>query len=136
MIRIFLIYLKIQKKILWMHNTLAIEKALRKKKLLSIIKNKINAVFVSKYLEKRRQIYIFLKNIVIIPNNFLSNKFTFKKYNYKSFKKNNFIWSVQREKGLKKTLETWVELYLSKKNKKNKLFIFGIDFKKKLNLFC
>ena len=31
MIRIFLIYLEIQKKILWMHNTLAIEKALRKK---------------------------------------------------------------------------------------------------------
>ena len=41
------------KKILWMHNTLAIEKALRKKKLLSIIKNKITAVFVSKYLERK-----------------------------------------------------------------------------------
>ena len=42
-----------------MHNTLAIEKALRKKKLLSIIKNKITAVFVSKYLQKKDVKFIF-----------------------------------------------------------------------------
>ena len=62
MIRIFLIFLEDSKKILWMHNTLAIEKALRKKKLLSILKNKITAVFVSKYLERKTSnLYFFNK---------------------------------------------------------------------------
>jgi len=56
------------KKILWMHNTLAIEKALRKKKLLSIIKNKITAVFVSKYLEKKTSNLYFFNKKIIIPN--------------------------------------------------------------------
>ena len=111
------------KKILWMHNTLAIEKALRKKKLLSILKNKITAVFVSKYLERKTSNLYFFNKKIIIPN-FLSNKFIVEKRNYK--RKNNFIWSVQREKGLKETLDTWVN-YIYPKNKKTKLFIFGID---------
>ncbi len=111
------------KKILWMHNTLAIEKALRKKKLLSILKNKITAVFVSKYLERKTSNLYFFNKKIIIPN-FLSNKFIINKCNYK--RKNNFIWSVQREKGLKETLNMWVN-FIYPKNKKTKLFIFGID---------
>ena len=111
------------KKILWMHNTLAIEKALRKKKILSILKNKITAVFVSKYLEnKTSNLYFFNKKIII--HNFLSNKFITKKCNYK--RKNNFIWSVQRERGLLETLNIWIN-YVYPKNKQTKLFIFGID---------
>ena len=111
------------KKILWMHNTLAIEKALRKKKILSILKNKITAVFVSKYLEnKTSNLYFFNKKIII--QNFLSNKFITKKCNYK--RKNNFIWSVQRERGLLETLNIWIN-YVYPKNKQTKLFIFGID---------
>ncbi len=111
------------KKILWLHNTLAIEKSLRQKKILSILKNKITAIFVSKYLEnKTSKLYFFNKRIVI-PN-FLSDKFRIHKHNYK--RKNNFIWSVQREKGLKETLDLWIN-YIYPKNKKTKLFIFGID---------
>ncbi|WP_075520508.1 glycosyltransferase family 4 protein [Candidatus Pelagibacter communis] len=128
------------KKILWMHNTLAIEKALRKKKLLSILKNKITAVFVSKYLERKTSNLYFFNKKIIIPN-FLSNKFIIKKYSYK--RKNNFIWSVQREKGLKETLDVWIN-YIYPKSKKTKLFIFGIDnnkfrklknYYKKYNIF-
>ena len=128
------------KKILWMHNTLAIEKALRKKKLLSIIKNNITAVFVSKYLENKTSNLYFFNKKIIIPN-FLSNKFVVNKYNYK--RKNNFIWSVQRERGLKETLNIWMN-YVYPKNKKTKLFIFGIDkskfrklkdYYKKYNIF-
>ncbi len=118
------------KKILWMHNTLAIEKALRKKKLLSILKNKITAVFVSKYLERKTSNLYFFNKKVIIPN-FLSNKFIINKCNYK--RKNNFIWSVQRERGLKETLNMWVN-FIYPKNKKTKLFIFGIDKSKFRNL--
>ena len=54
----------------------------------------------------------------------MSNKFIIKKYNYK--RKSNFIWSVQREKGLKETLYVWMN-FVYPKNKKNKLFIFGVD---------
>ncbi len=111
------------KKILWIHNTLAIEKAFRKKKLLSILKNKITAVFVSKYLESKTSNLYFFNKKIIIPN-FLSKKFIINKCNYK--RKDNFIWSVQREKGLKETLNMWVN-YIYPKNEKTKLFIFGID---------
>jgi len=111
------------RKILWMHNTLSIEKALRKKKLLSILKNKITAVFVSKYLENKTSNLFFFNKKIIIPN-FLSSKFITKKCNYK--RKNNFIWSVQRERGLLETLNMWMS-YVYPKNKKTKLFIFGID---------
>ncbi len=118
------------KKILWMHNTLAIEKAFRKNKLLSILKNNITAVFVSKYLESQTSnLYLFNKKI-IIPN-FLSNKFIVNKSNYK--RKNNLIWSVQREKGLKETMDIWVN-HIYPKNKKTKLFIFGIDKSKFIKL--
>ena len=125
---------KNSKKILWMHNTLAIEKALRKKKLLSILKNKITAVFVSKYLERKTSNLYFFNKKIIIPN-FLSNKFIINKCNYK--RKNNFIWSVQREKGLKETLNMWVN-FIYPKNRKTKLLIFGIDkskFKKLKNYY-
>ena len=41
-----------QKKIYYGYNRLQIEKSIRKKQFLPIIKNKIDAVFVSKYLER------------------------------------------------------------------------------------
>ena len=87
------------------------------------MKNKITAVFVRKYLERKTSNLYFFNKKIIIPN-FLSNKFSINKYNFK--RKNNFVWSVQREKGLKETLNLWVN-YIYPKNKKTKLFIFGID---------
>ena len=44
---------KKSKKILWMHNKLSIEKAFRKRKLISILSNNISAIFVSKYLNNK-----------------------------------------------------------------------------------
>ena len=131
---------KSSKKILWLHNTLAIEKAIRKKKILSILRNKITTVFVSRYLKEiTSRLYLFDKKI-IIPN-FLSNVFKNNKTNFK--RKNNFVWSVQREKGLRETLKMWIDLVYPV-NKKTKLFIFGIkkskfyrleNFYKKYNIF-
>ena len=43
---------KKQKYILWIHNEIQIEKAIRKRQLIPILKNNIHAVFVSKYLER------------------------------------------------------------------------------------
>ena len=97
-----------KRKILWLHNKLQIEKAFRKKQLFSILFNNIEAVFVSNYLNyKTSKLYGFKKRIVI-PN-FLPKIFE----NYKNTKKSyltkkRIVWSVQREKGLDKVIEIWI----------------------------
>jgi len=75
-------YYKFSRKIFWMHNTLSIEKAIRKKKFISLLRNKITAVFVSRYLMKvTSKFYLFNKKLVI-PN-FLSKEFEKIRINYK-----------------------------------------------------
>jgi glycosyltransferase involved in cell wall biosynthesis len=122
------------KKILWLHNTLAIEKAIRKRFLFSILFNKINAIFVSSYLNKiTSRLYLFNKR-QILPN-FLPSFFEKNKRNFKRDK--IFVWSVQRDKGLQETLDIWSEkIYTKKKNVK--LYIFGIKkslFKNRINYY-
>jgi glycosyltransferase involved in cell wall biosynthesis len=87
--------------------------------------NKITAIFVSKYLKNiTSRFYLFNKNAVV-PN-FLSNQFTSIRINTK--RKPIFVWSVQREKGLKETIQTWInQIYPS--NNKAKLYIIGIKKK-------
>lgn len=112
-----------KKNILWMHNTLSIEKSIRKKKLFSIIKNKIYAVYVSNYLKnKTSNLYFFNKKIVI--NNFLSKKFLNSSLNYQ--RKQIIVWSVQREKGLTETIDMWIKK-IYPKNNKIKFYIYGVD---------
>lgn len=124
-------YYQNSKKILWLHNTLSIEKAFRKKKLLSILKNKITVVFVSEYLKnKTSNFYLFYKKVVI--KNFLSKRFISKKVRFK--RKPIFIWSVQRKKGLQETINIWINK-IYPQNKRIRFYIFGInksDFKNKL----
>jgi glycosyltransferase involved in cell wall biosynthesis len=131
---------KLSKKIFWMHNTLSLEKAFRKGKLISLLKNEINTVFVSKYLEQiTSKSYLFNKRF-IIPN-FLSSEFEINKINYN--RKKIVVWSVQRQKGLNETLNMWIES-IYPKNKDAKFYIFGVDkskfkkfetFYKKRNIF-
>ena len=116
-------YYKNSKNILWMHNTLAIEKAIRKKKIIPILTNKINAVFVSEYLKKNTSKLYNFKSRTIIPN-FLSKEFDKNKFNY--HRKPNVIWSVSRNRGLDKFIDIWIN-DISKKYFKAKLHIFGID---------
>ena len=111
---------KKSKKILWMHNKLTIEKALRKKKLFSILRNDISTVFVSKYLKNITTDLFFFKKKFIIPN-FLSNIFNQNKLIYK--RKPIFVWSVQRQKGLNESIDMWIK-YI---NPITKFYIFGID---------
>ena len=116
---------KNSKKFFWMHNTLSLEKSFRKKKFLPLLTNKITAIFVSKYLKNiTSRFYLFNKNAVV-PN-FLSNQFTSIRINTK--RKPIFVWSVQREKGLKETIQTWInQIYPN--NNKAKLYIIGINKK-------
>ena len=114
---------KKSKKILWMHNKLSIEKAFRKRKLISILSNNISAIFVSKYLKTNTTNLFLFKKKIVIPN-FLSKIFTKKKLNIK--KKPIFVWSVQRQKGLNETINMWIK-YIYPINKKAKFYIFGVD---------
>lgn len=117
-------YIKTKRKILWLHNKLQIEKSIRKKQFFSLIKHKIEAVFVSKYLDKNTSsIYNFTKRIVI-PN-FLPSEFKDIKIN-NLIRKKNFIWSVQREKGIHDLLRVWInKIHIS--YPEAKLHIFGIN---------
>ena len=112
-----------QNNYLWLHNKLQVEKAIRKKQIFSIIRNKINAVYNSKYLyDNTSKLYFFKKNL-IIPN-FLSKDFEDLTVNYN--RKPYFIWSVQRDKGLEEVIDIWINSVYPN-NKKFKFFIFGIS---------
>ena len=128
---------KKQKYILWIHNKIQIEKAIRKRQLIPILRNDIHAVFVSKYLESvTSKIYNF-KTRNIIPN-FLDKKFENLKLNFT--RKPMFIWSVQRDKGLNETITVWIKI-VQKYNSYAELHVFGIkNFKlykklEKYNIF-
>ena len=116
-------FFKNSKNFLWLHNKLPMEKALRKKKFFSIIRNKISAIFVSNYLLRKTTNFYNFKQKLIIPN-FLDPSFS----NIKPYpqKKPYFIWSVQRNKGLEEVIDIWIN-YINPKYKKFKLFIFGIN---------
>ena len=116
-------YSKNSDNFLWLHNQLPLEKAIRKKKFFSILKNKISSIFVSNYLlEKTSNIYGF-KQKFVIPN-FLDSIFLNikPKYNRKPY----FIWSVQRNKGLNEIITIWKEkIFIN--HPRCKLFIFGVN---------
>ena len=124
--------IKTKRKILWLHNKLQIEKAFRKKQLISILFNKIETVFVSKYLNsKTSKLFNFYKRIVI-PN-FLPKIFEKKKKNILNSKKPIFVWSVQRDKGLDDILNLWIS-NVHPKNPNAELHIFSIK-KRNINIY-
>ena len=133
-------YFPNSKKILWLHNQLQIEKSLRKKQFFHIIRYKPSVVFVSNYLSNiTSRLYPFKKRL-IIPN-FLSPIFTNKISKKK--RKNIFVWSVQRDRGLAETIDMWInKIYPLSKNAQ--FYILGmntlpknynIDFLKSKNIF-
>ena len=119
------------KKFLWLHNPLQIEKAIRKKQLFSIIRNKPTAVFVSDYLNKiTSSLYFFKKRVTI--NNFLLNDFIFNNTSFKK-RKSTFVWSVARNKGLNETINMWIN-YIHPKTNEAKFIILGVNkFKSKFS---
>ena len=118
-------YFKKSKKILWLHNKLQIEKAIRKKKFFPINYYRPHVVFVSRYLSNFTSSFLLFKKRFVISN-FLSNFFIVKKMNFK--RKKVFVWSVQRDKGLSELIEIWINK-IYKRDKSVKLYIFGVNEK-------
>ena len=118
-------YFKKSKKILWLHNKLQIEKAIRKKNFFPINYHRPHVVFVSNYLSNfTSSFFLFKKRFVI--SNFLSNFFIVKKMNFD--RKKIFVWSVQRDKGLSELIEIWINK-VYQRDKSVKLYIFGVNNK-------
>ena len=118
-------YFKNAKKILWLHNKLQIEKSFRKRVFFPINFHRPSVVFVSDYLKNKTSKFFLFKRRTVIPN-FLTKDFFIKKINFK--RKNIFVWSVQREKGLNDLIEIWINKIFTK-DKSAKLFIFGLNKK-------
>jgi glycosyltransferase involved in cell wall biosynthesis len=114
-------------KILWMHNELQIEKSIRKKELLPILRNRPHCVFVSKYLKNKTSNLYPFKTREVLPNGcselFLNNE-------RKNKKKPIFIWTIKREQGLEEIIKIWCN-FVIKKNPKLELHVYGV--KKILN---
>lgn len=110
-------------KILWLHNQLQIEKSIRKNEFISILINKPNCVFVSKYLKNLTTLLYPFKSRVVIPNGcselFLSNK-------RKRIIKPIFIWTIKRAKGLSDILNMWI-FFINKKEPNAELHIYGLN---------
>ena len=118
-------YFKESKKILWLHNKLQIEKAIRKKNFFPINYHRPHVVFVSNYLSNFTSSFLLFKKRFVISN-FLSNFFIVKKMNFD--RKKIFVWSVQRDRGLSELIEIWInKIYPS--DKSVKLYIFGVNNK-------
>ena len=118
-------YFKESKKILWLHNKLEIEKAIRKKNFFPINYHRPHVVFVSNYLSNFTSSFLLFKKRFVISN-FLSNFFIVKKMNFD--RKKIFVWSVQRDRGLSELIEIWInKIYQS--DKSLKLYIFGVNNK-------
>jgi len=120
---IFNFYKDNRRKIYWIHNKLQIEKSIRKKLFFFIIKNNFNIVYVSDYLKNLISfLFLFKKKFMI--NNFLLPDFKINKITNK--RKQIFVWSVQRDKGLSEFIDVWIN-EINKSSKKAKFYIFGID---------
>ena len=118
-------YFKNSKKILWLHNKLQIEKAIRKKNFFPINYHRPHVVFVSNYLSNFTSSFLLFKKRFVISN-FLSNFFIVKKMNFD--RKKIFVWSVQRDRGLSELIEIWINK-IYQKDKSLKLYIFGVNNK-------
>ena len=118
-------YFKKSKKILWLHNKLQIEKAIRKKNFFPINYHRPHVVFVSNYLSNFTSSFLLFKKRFVISN-FLSNFFIVKKMNFD--RKKIFVWSVQRDKGLSELIEIWINK-IYQRDKSVKLYIFGVNNK-------
>ena len=109
-------------KILWLHNQMQIEKSIRKNQLLSILLNKPNCVFVSKYLKNITTSLYPFKSRTVISNGcselFLKNK-------RKKKTKPIFVWTIRRNRGLSEILNMW-NLYIYKKKLNAELHIYGL----------
>ena len=118
-------YFKKSKKILWLHNKLQIEKAIRQKKIFPINYHRPHVVFVSNYLSNFTSSFLLFKKRFVISN-FLSNFFIVKKMNFD--RKKIFVWSVQRDRGLRELIEIWINK-IYQRDKSVKLYIFGVNNK-------
>jgi glycosyltransferase involved in cell wall biosynthesis len=91
-------------KLLWLHNPLAFEKAVRRSQLRPFFKHRPKAVFVGTVAEREMSGLYPFRSRTIIPHGVSE---VFLQTPLSSGRKNHFVWASQRHRGLAKTLDVW-----------------------------
>lgn len=92
------------RKILWLHNPMAIEKAIRRSQLVPLLKHRPDAVYVGRVAEEEMsRLYPFGSRSVIphgVSRMFLQSL-------PQGPRQSHFVWASQRQRGLARTLDAW-----------------------------
>ncbi len=93
-----------RQKILWLHNPLAFEKAIRRLQIGSFFKHRPDAVFVGSVAEQEMSRLYPFRSRTVIPHGISE---VFLQPLPQRPRKHHFVWASQRQRGLAKTLDAW-----------------------------
>ncbi len=93
-------------KIVWLHNPLQVEKAIRKGEFLPMLQHRPDVVFLGEYLRKRTSCVLPFKHRYVIGYG-ISEPFLTTPPLPLAQRKNRAIWVSQPQRGLKETLVLW-----------------------------
>jgi len=99
------------RKITWLHNPLAIEKAIRKKQLWPILRHRPELVSVGTYLHKNTSIFFPFKKRHIIEHG-VSDEFLSPPLQTYEARLPRAVWVSQKQRGLSQTLKIWNDTIL------------------------
>ena len=99
-------YTQCDKKILWLHNPINIEKVFRKGMTLSILKHRPHIVFGSLYAEHAMTTLYPFKSRSVIP---LGISKEFLESNIELKRNREFVYASQPHRGLDLTLQAWID---------------------------
>jgi glycosyltransferase involved in cell wall biosynthesis len=119
--RVFNMNPSVKKKVLWIHNPLALEKALRKFQILPLLKHRPDAVFVGTEAEKQMSSFYPFRSRTVIPHGISE---VFLQATPHASRKDHFVWASQRQRGLAETIEAW-KSYVVPTEKNASFHIFG-----------
>lgn len=93
------------KPIFWMHNPLRIEKAIRKRQFLALLKTRPHGVYVGNALARRQWLFPYFRSRKVIGHG-LADAF---QYRHRNPPAPIAIWSSQPQRGLSRVLRIWME---------------------------
>lgn len=116
-------HVRCSKKILWLHNPINIEKAIRRGMVYSLFKHQPHAIFGSDYAEKQMTNLYPFKSRSVIP---LGISKEFLQCNSDRKRGHKFVFSSQPNRGLDFTIKAWIKALPRLPNDAT-LNIFGIS---------
>ncbi len=94
------------RKIIWLHNPLQIEKAIRKKQFSALLRHRPDVVFVGNYLAARTSRLLPYKKRFVVGHG-VSDPFLTLDAQPLTERLNRIVWVSQPQRGLEETLSAW-----------------------------